>query len=219
MTRVAAGRRVTCLERQPDARRYRPRVLRVHLHDLAGANVSSCAEGPAALGHVEGAPGKEIGALEIERGVRGESPRESQVYLGADVARVALHPALGAHRRSSDGPPARMGAGHARIGVDCLRRPGRIDGGVESERGCEVIGRPEAESGTAVPVVADVATHVGYVLAVGVVDSAGEDRGPPSPVAPIRAEWLIVADRLGEVVTGLVARGVDAARLEEQRAE
>src|SRR5262245_47698997 len=113
MTRVAAGRRVTCLERQPDARRYHPRVLRVFLHHRAGANPSG-AEGPPALGRVEGAAGEEIGALEIEPSVRGKSPRESEVHLGAEVVRVALHPAVLAHRCSSHGPAARMGAEHAR---------------------------------------------------------------------------------------------------------
>src|SRR5262245_66018734 len=138
MTRVAAGRRVTCLERQPDARRYHPRVLRVFLHHRAGANPSG-AEGPPALGRVEGAAGEGIGALEIEPSVRGKSPRESEVHLGAEVVRVALHPAVLAHRCSSDGPPARMGAEHACIGVDRLRRPGRADRGIESEGGREAI--------------------------------------------------------------------------------
>src|SRR5262249_57359404 len=69
---------------------------------------------------------------------------------------------------------------------------------------------------------ADVGVHaeIGAATAVEVVDAEAEDPEPAAaPEAGVQVERLVVALALGQVVVGLVAGAVGAARLEKQRPE
>src|SRR5207237_4058416 len=158
---------------------------------------------------------EQIRAFEVERCVRGKPPRESQVRLGTDVAGVALYPALIVHGRPADGARAKARIG-ASIGIDLFSGPRRAHDAVQSERGRDAVCAPEREPGAAIAVVADEPGHVGQQRAVEVIDPASVDRAPAGPVAPVRSEWLEVADALSEVVASLVSRGIDATRFEQQ---
>src|SRR4029450_1021163 len=157
-------------------------------------------------------------ALEVERCVRGEPPRESQVHLGPDVAGVTLYKAFIVHDRPADGAPASTRIGSS-IGIDLLSGPRRAHDAVPRERGRDAVRAPETEPGAAIAVVADEAAHVGQQRAVEVIDPASQERAPAGPVVPVHADWLVVADALSAVVASLVARGVAATRFEQQRTQ
>src|SRR5262249_58168058 len=72
------------LEGEPHARRYDVGVVR------APTRVHTVEQ----LGRVERMAHLEVRALQIERGIRRKSPRQAEIHLGADVAGIALHPAL-----------------------------------------------------------------------------------------------------------------------------
>src|SRR5437773_4900958 len=159
---------------------------------------------------------EQIGALEVERRVWREPPRDPKVRLGPDVAGVALDPALVVYRRPADRarPQTRRGA---RVGVDLLRRPRRTGDAPYGERWRDVVRAPEGESRGAVPVVPDAAGLVGQQRTVEVINSAAQDPAPARPPIPVHAERLIVADAPGEVVARLVAGRVHAPRLGPER--
>src|SRR4030095_9401055 len=163
-------------------------------------------------------PGEEIGANEIEGGVRRESPGEPEVQLGPEIVAVALHPAVLTDRGPRRGAGAARGRElAARIGVDGLRREQRVDDPVEAQRGGEGVRAPARDAGATVAVVADVVAGRRPAL-VEVVDGSGGEEIRPAAGEAVggRVERLVVATPLGQVVARLVARAVRAARLEQQ---
>src|SRR5437867_2493628 len=158
----------TPLEGQPNASR----------HHVAVVRITPCMHAVEHFGGPERGSREEIRALQVDRRVRSEPPREPEVNFGADVARVTLHPALIVHGGAAEGAGAQT-RGRARIGIDLLRRPGRADPAVRAERRREAVGSAEAELSTAITVVTDEAGHVGQQRPVEVVDaSVGQDRRP-----------------------------------------
>src|SRR5207245_2871875 len=161
---------------------------------------------------------EQVRALEVERSVRGKPPRESRVRLGTDVAGVALYKAFIVHNRPADGTRGKARVG-ASVGIDLFSGPRRAHDAVHRERGRDAVRGPETEPGAAIAVVADEPGHIGQQRAVEVIDPRSQDRAPAGPVVPVHTDWLVVANALSEVVASLVARGVDAARFEQERTQ
>src|SRR2546425_7489 len=189
------------LEAEPQAGRRQVAVVRLPLREhtveeLAGIQCLPC---------------REIRTRPIERHVRGEFPGEAYAALRTEVAGVTLDGASDVSTSS--------GRSLARIGVDLLRRPRRVDRHPPSEGRRERVRPPQTELATAVAVVTDVGAHtVGAGCAAAlVVDTQAQDRGPGGVVARVEVERLEVVNLPGEVVAGLVTRAVDPAGLEEQR--
>src|SRR5207253_5332360 len=161
-------------------------------------------------------PRCEVSADDIERHVRSELPPDPDIRLCADVAGVALREALA--KACYRGPATSRV--DTRVGVDLLGRPRRVDGPKHTERWGDGIRRPETQLAAAVTVVADEAARLGYDRTTGtvVLVTQAYDRAPRGVVARVRVERLVVTDPLAQVVPGLVARAVNTASFDEQRA-
>src|SRR2546428_467017 len=201
----SAARSERRLEGEPDARGHRVGVFRIACRLDAVEN----------LGCVQRLTRCEVSADDIERHVRGELPPEPDIRLSTDVAGVALREGLATWQH---GPAT--GRVDTRVGVDLLRRPRRVDGQKRAERWGDGVGPSEAKLGAAVTVVADEAARLGHDCAAGtvVLVTQAYDRAPRGVVARVGVERLVVTDPLAQVVPGLVARAVDTANFEEQRA-
>src|SRR5436309_8825889 len=202
----SAARSERQLEGQPDARGHRVGVFRIACRRHAVEN----------LGRVQRFPRCEVSTDDIERHVRGELPPEPDVRLGTDVAGVALREALA--KACYRGPAT--GRVDTRVGVDLLGRPRRVEGPKHTERWGDGIRRPETQLAAAATVVADEAARLSHDCTTGSVGLVTQayDRAPRGVVARVRVERLEVTDPLAQVVPGLVARAVDTASFEEQRA-
>src|SRR3989441_4491618 len=201
----SAARSERRLEGEPDARGHRVGVFRIACRQDAVEN----------LGRVQRFTRCEVSTDDIERHVRGELPPEPDICLGTDVIGVALREGLAIWQH---GPAT--GRVDTRVGVDLLGRPRRVDGPEHAERWGDGVRRPEAQLAAAVTVVADEAARLGHERTPGtvVLVTQAYDRAPRGVVARVRVERLEVTDPLAQVVPGLVARAVDTASFEEQRA-
>src|SRR2546422_5421941 len=201
----SAARSERRLEGEPDARGHRVGVFRIACRQDAVEN----------LGRVQRFTRCEVSTDDIERHVRGELPPEPDICLGTDVIGVALREGLAIWQH---GPAT--GRVDTRVGVDLLGRPRRVDGPEHTERWGDGVRRPEAQLAAAVTVVADEAARLGHDCAAGtvVLVTQAYDRAPRGVVARVGVERLVVTDPLAQVVPGLVARAVDTANFEEQRA-
>src|SRR6266545_4405043 len=148
----------------------------------------------------------------------GEPPGNPNERLGADVrprtSRLAIED------RSEAGAGRRRGEP-----LDRLGSPLHHQAAVHAEGWRQGIGGPGADLGAAVLVVADGHARVRDVQAgleqgVVVVNAQrGELRAKVGPIARVRVQRLEVTDRAEGRVPGLVTRGVQGHRFEEQRAE
>src|SRR5947199_6585357 len=205
MPRSAARSERRRLEGEPEARGQRVGVFRLTDRVHAVEN----------LGRVQRFTRREVGTDDIERHVRGEPPPEPDIRLGTDVAGVAFCEALTIYR----GPAT--GRVDTRVDVDLLGRRRRVDGQEHAERWGEGVRPSEAQLGATVTIVANEATRLGHDRTAGsvVLVAQADDRAPRGVVARVCVERLVVTDPLAQVVLGLVARAVDTASFDEQRAE